>query len=101
MRPPGSVIRRVRVALMVAVLMMDPVDRHPGDGTSLQRERPADGQEVLHQLGHAIAAVRQQAMVAHADAHVDREPIEYRCNDQVRPAEEEEGCDGARYGRWP
>jgi hypothetical protein len=40
-RPPGTFLWSVRIAEVVAVLMMDPMRRHPGDRTSFQGQSAA------------------------------------------------------------
>jgi hypothetical protein len=69
--PPGAVVRGVRVAFVVGVLMMDAVGGDPEDGSALERHGAAGGDEVLDPLGGAVAAVGEQAVVGHADADVD------------------------------
>ncbi len=93
--PPGAVVRGVGVAFVVGVLMMDAVGGNPEDGSALKGEAAAHGDEVLDPLGGAVAAVRQQAMVGHADADVDGEEVHDDEDGQVRPGEEEEGGDGS------
>ena len=39
--PPGAVVRGVRVAFVVGVLMMDAVGGYPEDGAALEREGAA------------------------------------------------------------
>src|SRR4030095_12817679 len=43
-RPPGAFARRVRVAFLVGLLMMDAMRRDPEDRTALERQRSAEGQ---------------------------------------------------------
>ena len=93
--PPGAVVRRVGVAFLVGVLMMDAVGGDPEDGAALKREAAAHGDEVLDPLGGLVAAVREQAMVGHADADVDGEEVGDDEGGEVLPGEEEEGGDGS------
>src|SRR5579875_592696 len=95
MRPPRAIMRGVRVAFVVGVLMMDAVRGDPEDGTALKRHGAAGAEEVFEPLGDAVAAVREQAVVAHADAHVDGEEVHDDAGGEVLPAEEEQGGDGA------
>ncbi len=74
--PPSAIMRGVRVAFAVGKLVMNPVGGNPEDRSAFQGECAADGQEILQPLGRAVAAMGQQAMVAHADAHVDGEDPE-------------------------
>ena len=93
--PPGAVLRGVRVAFVVGVLMMDAVGGDPEDGSAFKRHGAAGGDEVLQPLGNAIAAMGEQAVVGHADADVDGEEIHDAEDGEVLPGEEEERGDGA------
>ena len=93
--PPGAVVRGVRIAFVVGVLMMDAVGGDPEDGSALKRHGAAGGDEVLDPLGGAVAAMREQAVVGHADADVDGEEVDDGEGGDVLPGEEEEGGDGA------
>ena len=66
--PETAFAGRVRVAFLVGVLMMHAVDRDPEDRSAFQGERGADGEKVLHPFGSFVAAMREEAMVAHAYA---------------------------------
>ena len=93
--PPGAVVRGVGVAFVVGVLMVDAVGGNPEDGAALKGETAAHGDEVLDPLGGPVAAVREQAMVGHADADVDGEEVHDDEDGEVRPGEEEESGDGS------
>ena len=74
---------------------MDAVGGDPEDGSALEREAAAGGDEVLQPLGGAIAAVGEQAVVGHADADVDGEEVHDEEGREILPGEEEERSDGA------
>ncbi len=94
-RPEGALARRVRIAVVVRVLVVDAVRGHPEDRAALERERAADRQEVLDPLVGLVAAVRQQAVVGHADAEAaGDEPHDDRGEDGAEVDVEERG-DGA------
>ena len=93
--PPGAVVRCVRIAFLVGVLMVDAMGGYPEDGSAFEREAAAGGDEVFQPPGNAIAAVGEQAMVGHADADVDGEEVHDEEDGQVLPGEEEERGDGA------
>ncbi len=93
--PPGAVVRSVRVAFVVGVLMMDAMGGYPEDGSALEGERAAHGDEVLDPLGGLVAAVREQAMIGDADADVDGEEVGDEEGGEVLPGEEEERGDGS------
>jgi hypothetical protein len=93
--PPGAVVRSVGIAFVVGVLMVDAVGGDPEDGSALEREAAAHGDEVLDPLGSAVAAMGEQAMVGHADADVDGEEVGDDEGGEIFPGEEEEGGDGS------
>src|SRR5580704_14165580 len=88
--PPAAIAGRVRVAFLIAQLMMDAMGRNPEDRSAFQRKRCADGHQVLEPLGGLIAAVGEQAVIAHADTYVDGQHVEHGHDRKARPAEEEE-----------
>ena len=77
-RPEAAVARRVRIAVVVGVLVVDAVRRHPEDRPALERQRAADRQEVLEGLRRLVAAVRVQPVIAQADAEPDGHPVQRR-----------------------
>ena len=95
MRPPFAVAGRVRIAFFVGELVMDAVCGHPGDGTAFESQRAANGEEILDALGDFVAAMRQQAMIAHADAEAQGNPVERQGHEKGGPAKEEERGHGA------
>ena len=76
---------------------MDAVSGDPEDGSAFKREAAASGDEVFEPLGDAVAAVREQAMVGHADADVDGEEVHDEESADVlkRPEDGKERGDGA------
>src|SRR5262245_54020511 len=75
--------------------MMNAMGGHPEDGSALERQRAAESEEVLDELGRLVSAVREQPVIAHADAKhpahvVKNESGEYRAGVDV-----EEGRHGA------
>src|SRR5271156_314619 len=80
----------MRIAIAIGKLMMDAVRGHPENRAALERQRGADGQEVLNPLGSLVAAMRQQAMVAHADAPTAGHPPEQQRNEKRLPGEEKQ-----------
>src|ERR1700733_14430968 len=93
--PPSAIVRRVRIAFVVAELMMNTMRGYPEDGAALKRECGAGGHRVFQPLRHFVSAVRQQAVIAHANADVDGEHVEDNGGDERLPGEEEEGNHGA------
>ncbi len=88
--PPAAFARRVRIAFLVAQLVVHAMSGHPEDRPALKRESGADGHQVLDPLGRLVAAVRQQAVVAHADADVDGQYMKHGHDCQPLPGEEKE-----------
>src|SRR5450631_1618705 len=94
-RPPGAFLRRVRVALFIAVLMVDAVRGYPGDWSAFKGQSAAHGEKIFDHPGHLISAVYQQTVIAHADSTIDGKHIQHDCNNQVCPTEEEQRGDRA------
>jgi hypothetical protein len=95
MSPPTAFRWGMRIADMVAVLVMDTVGSYPEHRSAFQRGCGAGRHGIFQPLGNLVAAMRQQAVVAHADAHVDRQYIGNDEDGQRTPAEEEERGDRA------
>ena len=93
--PETAFVGRVRVALLVGVLMMLAVDGDPEDGAAFQGERGAEGEEILHPLGGLVAAMREEAMVAHAYAEASGDPPQEHGDEEGLPMKHEERGDGA------
>lgn len=75
--------------------MVNPVRGHPEDRAALKRHGSAGGEEVFDPLGSLVAAMREQAMVGHADADVNCEEVHDRGDGEVGPGKEEESSDGS------
>ncbi len=54
--PPLAVARRMRIAILIGVAMVNAVRGHPENRAALERERGANGEEVLKPLGNFVAA---------------------------------------------
>ena len=88
--PEPAVMRRVRIAVLVGVLVVHAVGRDPEDRPALERQCAADREEVLERFRGLVAAMRVQPVIAEADAEADREPVERQRDEEIRPAEIEE-----------
>ena len=75
--------------------MVDAMGGYPEDGTALEREAAAHGDEVLDPFGSAVTAMREQAMIGHANADVDREEVHDEEDGEIFPGEEEKSGDGS------
>jgi hypothetical protein len=90
MCPPEAVPWAVRVALCVAVAMVDAVDRHPLQRASLVGEGTQGGQKVFHEPGRLKAPMGEQAVVTHRYAK-SRGQVEDQADQQGRPRKGERG----------
>src|SRR6266446_299060 len=79
----------MRIAILIRILMMNAVRGHPENWSAFESERGADSQKILHPLRRLVAAVREQAMIAHADAQAPRHPPQEHGDEQCLPREEE------------
>src|SRR4026207_422683 len=71
--------------------MMNAMRRHPGDRSALERQCSAHRQEVFDRLRRAIASMRKQPMVAHADPDAAGHPPEEYRHREVLPAKPKQG----------
>ena len=70
-----TLARRMGIAFAVRLLMMDAVRCDPEDRPAFERERSARREDVFDPLMSLVAAVREQAMVPHADPeHARNQP---------------------------
>src|ERR1700733_6106400 len=99
-RPPLAVDGRMRVAFLIGILMMNAMRGHPEDWSAFKRQSCAGGEEILDPLRGPVAAMRQQAMVGHADAQASRNPPKKHGHEQSFPGEEEErdNCPDVKQG---
>src|SRR5687767_10277724 len=107
MCPEGALTRRVRVAFLIRLLMMDAMRRDPEDRSALERERAANREEVLDELRRSVAAMCEQPVIRHPDAEHAARVIENQCGEHRTVIDIEQcgyGSDmkaGHRYGRNP
>src|SRR3954471_19828549 len=85
--PPGAVARRVRVAFHVAEVMVLAMVGHPGERRAFAGEAAEEGKQPAHRPISLEAAMREAAMVTHADAHRARDQDEDRTSDNALPTE--------------
>ena len=84
------------IAFVIRKAVMDAVRRDPEDGAAFEGERGADRQEIFHPLGSFVAAMREQAVVAHADAEAAGNPPQEKRQKKRLPGEEEQGGNRAQ-----
>src|SRR5581483_9435916 len=87
MCPDATIAWRVRIAVFIGVLVVDPVSGYPEHGATFQGQGAAYSEEILNPLGRPVAAMGQQAVVAHAYTEASRNPPEEGGNRQRLPAE--------------
>ena len=95
-RPPFAIDRRMGVALLVRKLMMNAVRRYPENRAALERQRGTPGEEIFHPLRRLISAMRQQPVIAHADAKAAGNPPKKNGYEERLPGKEKERRNGAR-----
>src|SRR5271155_575146 len=86
-RPPLAVARGMGITITVGKLMMDAMRSHPENRTAFERQRGAQCQKIFHPLGSLVAAMRQQPVVAHADAPASGHPPQQQRNEERFPGE--------------
>ena len=89
-RPPLAVDGGMGIAILVRELMMNTVRGHPEDRPALECQRGTYRKQVLHPLRRLIAAMGEQAVIAHADAQAARDPPQKHCDEKCLPGEKEE-----------
>src|SRR5215472_16169176 len=89
MRPPPAVARRVGIAVPVGVLMMDTMGCDPKERTALQCECATDGQDTFEPPRCLVPAMREQAVIPHADAPAACDPKQGQCDPKCLPSEKE------------
>ena len=92
-RPPSR--GECGIAFLVRILMMHAVRGDPGNGAAFDGQRAAGGQDVFDEFRCFVAAMRKQAVIAHADAEAAGNPPHDDGEDQGLPGEKEEGAEGA------
>ena len=77
-RPPGAVHGRMRIAFLIGKLMVNAVRGHPENRAAFESERRENGQDIFQPFGNFVSAMREQAVIAHADAQAGGDPPEKR-----------------------
>ena len=81
--------------------MVDAVGGDPEDGSALEREAAAGGDEVFEPLRHLVSAMGEQAVIGHADADVDGEEVHDEEGGEILPGEAEERGEGTDVEEGP
>src|SRR5437867_13322917 len=93
MRPPSTVARRMRIAVLIRVRMMNTMCGHPLNRSTFDRQSATKDKRVFDRFRHAITTVRQQTVKTHSNPETSRNPIEHGSGYDGRPAKEKECCD--------
>src|SRR5688572_32238612 len=96
MCPPAAVARCMRVASAIRMSMMNAMCRDPLNRAAFERQRSTGDQEVFDWFRNPVRTVRDQAVIAHADAKHAGNPIKYDRGDKRRPTPEKESRDRGR-----
>ena len=94
-RPEAAITRRVRIAFLIRILVMDSMCCDPEDRPAFECQSGADRQSVFHPFRRLVASVREQSMIAHADAQTNGNPPQQNCEREGLPTEQKQCCDSA------
>ncbi len=92
--PKAAIVRGMGIAFFVRILVMHAMGGDPENRSAFKSERAAGGQEIFHPFWSFVAAMGQQAMIAHSDAEASRNPPQKYGQQQRFPAEHKESNDG-------
>src|SRR5258708_36875693 len=87
-RPPLAVAGGVRIAVLVGKLMMNAMRGHPENRSALEGESGAPGQKIFHPLRRLVSAMRQQTVIAHANAEASGNPPQEHGDEERLPGKE-------------
>jgi hypothetical protein len=88
-RPQAAVAGRVRIAILITERMVLAVVGHPVERGALAGDAPEQAEQKPQRRGSLKAAVREEAMVAEADAETAGHPVEHQADGEPRPGEAE------------
>ena len=86
MRPKKSRTSRMRVAVSFGKSVMNAVRRHPFRRVVLNRHRAENRQRVFKPFRCLKTSMRQQTVIAQANAQTDDDPIDEEHRREIRPA---------------
>src|SRR5580700_3366117 len=84
------------IALFVRVLMVHAVGGDPGNGAAFDGQRATGSQDVFDEFRSLVAAMREQAVIANADAQAAGNPPHDDGENEGLPGEKEEGAEGSK-----
>src|SRR5579859_5516691 len=83
------------IAFFIRILMMHAMGGDPGNGASLDGQRAASGEKVFDEFRGFVAAMRKQAVIAHADAQAAGNPPHEEAKNKGLPGEKKESAESA------
>src|SRR5580698_2152065 len=95
MRPPPALARRVWIAGSVGDLVVHTMCGDPYQRPSFETQRRTYGKGMFQPFWRLVSAMRQQAVIAHADAEVDGNDMQDNQEEKHMPTEEEQRRDCA------
>jgi hypothetical protein len=88
-RPPAAIVRRVWITRTIGVLMLDAMCSDPGDWPSFEHQRATNGKEIFGRQRYVMGSMREQPMVAYANAQTRRKPVGEQPSSRQTPTEHE------------
>src|SRR5262245_23696822 len=89
MGPPGALARRMRIAFLIGMLVMDAMCGDPENRSPFERERATPGEGVFDPLVCLVAAMGEQSVIAHANAEHSRGNVKNQRGENSSPIDEE------------
>src|SRR5204863_4817607 len=86
--PPSTIVRRMRIAFLIAVGMMFTMVRHPNYRGAFAGKSAEKGEEPFHGPIRLKTAVREQPMVSQANTQAAGQPIQTNEQRHGFPSEE-------------
>src|SRR5438132_11874631 len=86
MRPPATIARRMRVAGLVSMRMMDAMRRDPLNRTTFDRQHATGHEEIFNHFRHFVTTMSDKPVKAHADTKTASNPVKNHCADHRPPA---------------
>ena len=83
--PPAAIVRRVRIALLVAEAVVLAMHGDPGDRRTFAGQRAQQAEQAADPAIGLKTAVRQKAMIAQANAQAAADPRKNAEGDQADP----------------
>jgi hypothetical protein len=88
-RPEETLSRRMRVAMLIGLLMMDAMNGNPEYGAALKRERTAKREEIFQPERTLISPMGMEPVIAHADSKASGDPVKKDRGQKSGPVEHE------------